>query len=554
MHIILKSEKLPNGKMPPKSHNIYLFYFLDERKNTASILPLINNALEHNLQNPLITKIFIFGNSEKGKRIILSSYEVEYVYTLKFYFSQIQNFIEERKLQGYIVVSTPYTHFGINLGLLKDTILHKKSNILAINAFSNISNKYNKCADNFIFHSNMNVPKERRKIFNIHMIRMDSCSKILYLYYVLNYEIYNESEKYKCFSVRTDPFTNFNQYFQGILNCRKHNKQDTQSPFILMEPADASIITPLLLTTIQNGNRYDIRKDTDRLFNYVREKLTKKAPFVIPRIAGIENQIVVATDNLSRNISIQEKNQIFQWFNRVLPVMKRNAGILIRTQQSIINYASMYARVFEQCELYTDWPLWGAVGRAIGDSQKYFEERYKKATLWAFIYDLYHTIYSRPWTHALRGKRVLIISSFVESYKKKVADGVLDKIYGIDLFPECELLFLKPPQTQGSNPSKEFDVELERFAKQIEGIKDQFDVALCSCGGYGNLVCGKIFEMGKSAIYVGGVLQMYFGVLGQRWLRERPDIVRLFMNEHWSRPQDSEKPKNYQQVEGSCYW
>ena len=198
--------------------------------------------------------------------------------------------------------------------------------------------------------------------------------------------------------------------------------------------------------------------------------------------------------------------------------------------------------------------LWGAVGRAIGDSQKYFEERYKKPTLWAFVYDLYHTIYSRPWTHALRGKRVLIISSFIDSYKKKVADGILDKIYGIDLFPECELLFLKPPQTQGSNPSKEFDVELERFAKQIEGIKDQFDVALCSCGGYGNLVCGKIFEMGKSAIYVGGVLQMYFGVLGQRWLRERPDIVRLFMNEHWSRPQDSEKPKNYQQVEGSCYW
>ena len=114
----------------------------------------------------------------------------------------------------------------------------------------------------------------------------------------------------------------------------------------------------------------------------------------------------------------------------------------------------------------------------------------------------------------MRGKRVLIISSFIDSYKKKVADGILDKIYGIDLFPECELLFLKPPQTQGSNPSEEFDVELERFAKQIEGIKDQFDVALCSCGGYGNLVCGKIFEMGKSAIYVGGVFADVFWGIG----------------------------------------
>ena len=245
------------------------------------------------------------------------------------------------------------------LDLLKDTILHEKPSILTINAISTVTQKYNKCADNFIFHSNMNVSKERRKIFNINMMRMDSYSKILYLYYVLNYELYNESGKFKCFSVRTDPYTSFDQYFQAILSCRRQHKQDTQSPFILLEPADTSIISSTLLTAIQNGNRYDIRKDTDRLFNYVREKLTKKEPFVIPRIAGIENQLVVATDNLSRNISIQQKNQIFQWFNRVLPVMKRNAGILIRTQQSIINYASMYAKVFEQCELYTDWPSMG---------------------------------------------------------------------------------------------------------------------------------------------------------------------------------------------------
>ena len=545
MHIILKSEKLPNGEIPPENQHIYLFYFLDEHKNQTSGT---TTALERNLHNSLITKIFIFGNKEKDKQNILSSEKVEYIYTTRFYFSQIQDFIEERNLQGYICVVSPYTYFDTSLGLLKDTILHEKPSILAINALSNISQKYNKYADNFIFHSDMNVSKERRKIFKLNMMRIGSCSKILYLYYVLNYELYNESEKYKCFSVRTDSFTNFNQYFQAILSCRKQNKQDTQSPFILMEPEDVSIISPPLLTAIQNGNRYDIRKGTDKLFNYVREKLMKKEPFVIPRIAGIEQRFVYFIATRKMNFAN------IQWVKQVLPIMKRNAGVLIRSQQSIQKYASLYAKVFAQCELYTDWPLWGAVGRAIGDSQKYVEERYKKPTLWAFVYDLYHTIYSRPWTHALRGKRVLIISSFIESYKKKVADGILDKIYGIDLFPECELLFLKPPLTQGSNPSEEFDVELERFAKQIEGIKDQFDVALCSCGGYGNLVCGKIFEMGKSAIYVGGVLQMYFGVLGQRWLRERPDVVRLFMNEHWSRPQDSEKPKNYQQVEGSCYW
>ena len=60
--------------------------------------------------------------------------------------------------------------------------------------------------------------------------------------------------------------------------------------------------------------------------------------------------------------------------------------------------------------------------------------------------------------------------------------------------------------------------------------------------------------MGKSAIYVGGVLQMYFGIYGERWMRERPDILRVYMNEHWSRPKESEKPTNHKTVENNCYW
>ena len=60
--------------------------------------------------------------------------------------------------------------------------------------------------------------------------------------------------------------------------------------------------------------------------------------------------------------------------------------------------------------------------------------------------------------------------------------------------------------------------------------------------------------MGKSSIYVGGVLQMYFGVYGNRWLKERSDVLRLFMNKHWTRPKEEEQPDGFKKVEGSCYW
>ena len=89
----------------------------------------------------------------------------------------------------------------------------------------------------------------------------------------------------------------------------------------------------------------------------------------------------------------------------------------------------------------------------------------------------------------------------------------------------------------------------------MDTIKDDYDIALVSCGGYGNLVCNYIFEKhNKSAIYVGGVLQMYFGILGNRWLEERKDVVNMYSNQYWVRPMNSEKPANHITVERGCYW
>ena len=39
--------------------------------------------------------------------------------------------------------------------------------------------------------------------------------------------------------------------------------------------------------------------------------------------------------------------------------------------------------------------------------------------------------------------------------------------------------------------------ELNKFMKELEEVKDTFDIALCSCGGYGNLIINFIYEMGK---------------------------------------------------------
>jgi hypothetical protein len=210
-------------------------------------------------------------------------------------------------------------------------------------------------------------------------------------------------------------------------------------------------------------------------------------------------------------------------------------------------------KAFDQAEAYTCWDCWGDVYKYITKSHDYIRNKYEsKQGLWAFGLDIFHYIKSLPWTHALQGKRVLIISAFEESIKEKIP--IRKEIYGVDLFPGCEITTIKPPQTQGTEDAEEFDVEIEKFFTKLDAIKDTYDIALVSAGGYGNLICSHIYSSGRSAVYVGGVLSVFFGIYGARWIKERPDILRLYLNSHWSRPKESERPKNYQNVEGGCYW
>ena len=141
---------------------------------------------------------------------------------------------------------------------------------------------------------------------------------------------------------------------------------------------------------------------------------------------------------------------------------------------------------------------------------------------------------------------------FTDSIQHKLS--ILDKIYDIDLFPGCTFILMKGPITNGSNNSYEFNIELDNFIEKIKPIINDFDVALVSCGGYGNLICNEIYKMGKSSIYIGGVLQMYFGIYGNRWVHENKYVLDIYLNKYWSRPANEEKPKDYNIIENSCYW
>jgi hypothetical protein len=156
----------------------------------------------------------------------------------------------------------------------------------------------------------------------------------------------------------------------------------------------------------------------------------------------------------------------------------------------------------------------------------------------------------RPWTSALEGKKVLVISPFarsiIEQYKHHK-----DLFYGVKL-PSFDLRTIKSPMTftgNGSNGISWFD-NLNIMESMME--EEVFDVALIGCGAYSFPLAAHAKKIGAQGIHCGGGLQLFFGIMGNRWVHS--DYVLKYKNNFWKYPEDDERPMNAQEVENSSYW
>lgn len=179
------------------------------------------------------------------------------------------------------------------------------------------------------------------------------------------------------------------------------------------------------------------------------------------------------------------------------------------------------------------------------------EEYLPQAEL-TFLFRLEPWRYQKPWSRALKGKKVLVIHPFEESVRKQYQKREL-LFPDTEVLPEFELLTLKAVQTVAGEMDDRFETWFDALQYMFEeAMKKEFDIAIIGCGAYGFPLAARLKEAGKQAIHMGGVTQILFGIKGKRWL-ENP-TYRMTFNEAWEYPLESETPKNNQKVEGSCYW
>ena len=215
-----------------------------------------------------------------------------------------------------------------------------------------------------------------------------------------------------------------------------------------------------------------------------------------------------------------------------------------------------YDRAIANCDVLASFTF---NSRNIIGIQQFFAKRHNLPQIHSKALEPFYCCMSniKPWSHYLLGKKVLIVNPFTESMKRQLAAGFqIFKDPSKRIFLDGqEFVFYKSYQTIAGNHLH--SSWRETFSLMCNDIRKlNFDIALLGCGGYGLPLCNFIkSDLNKSAIYVGGGLQLLFGVMGNRWAA-RPEWQEIIRENgcKFVKPSPDEAVPNKESIEGGCYW
>lgn len=271
---------------------------------------------------------------------------------------------------------------------------------------------------------------------------------------------------------------------------------------------------------------------------YIFNIIIKNKNSLIGRFGGIEGKIVIEII-MNNNYYISDEDRF---------KAKNNAGIGDPTNRNLKKFAVEYLNAATKVDLL------GMMSSPQSTLLAKFSDNDKYCHL--NFFNLFYTLNCPDpissnliWTNALKGKKVLVIHPFsdtIESqYSKRSAIKTISEI-----LPEFDLLTLKPPMTTEEKNKCSWLNELQETKNKILSI--DFDIAIIGAGAYGLPLGAFVKDMGKTAIQIGGITQILFGIIGKRW-EDRPHMQELIGN-GWVRPSKGEVPDNASKVEGGCYW
>jgi len=304
--------------------------------------------------------------------------------------------------------------------------------------------------------------------------------------------------------------------------------------------------TTLILQNAKSSYSVEERmKGFENLQDFIETKIQRKEKFFIGRLSGNETRFC---------------GQVLCGKNArpMLQTMAQTPGIHITSQETLKNYVQCYVNAVRNCDMLGIWDnvMYSQAIDFYNFSKKMIPQKpiFHSCALEPFYFfcpSKYNNGVDCRLDRIWKGKRILVISSHINTIKQQVKN--LDKIFKpYKIFNNNTFTFVCPPKTMAFNhENKDWVGHFEDFKKRVDG--QEFDIALVSCGGYGMPICDYIYSsMNKSCMYLGGPLQLLFGIMGKRWLNH--ETLKEYYNEFWTRPLEEDRPINHHLCEHGHYW
>jgi hypothetical protein len=297
------------------------------------------------------------------------------------------------------------------------------------------------------------------------------------------------------------------------------------------------------LCEVKKENKFNLNIDmygnaqyypTHEASDVITSMIESGKPFFVGRVGETELRTMWCYDNKFCNIRrLRDANYC----------ICVNAGFFPKRPRMIKKFCDIYKKAFTNMD---------AFGAFLWENEEYYVQKYMNLQA-SFLANVLDPLYlDNPWTKELKGKKVLVVHPFSESIATQYTKR--DKLFKDEnILPEFELRTVKAVQSVGGKGALGYRTWFEALEDmKFQIAKCDFDIALLGCGAYGLPLASYIKQMGKQAIYMGGSLQLMFGIMGKRW--ENQEYVTKHVNEYWVRPSEKERPKQSNIVEGGCYW
>jgi len=482
--IYSKSEQIPIEKEKQNNDKIVIvtqFFIHKNEKRTKEI----KYCLQKNCENASVDTIYllnerIYTQEELGVSETHMSKIIQKNIDKRIHFHDILNAIETETIQGIVVIMNSDIMVDDSIEKLRYTNIfnnpEQKSMITLLryeyeNNYVPFDTNCNESKifgprpdsqDTWIIHSRQNIPKEYREWFDIPFGKPGCDNKFVFLFRFFNYTIYNDP-----LSIKT--------YHYHKTNLRDYNVNDR--------------IPPIYECICPYGLNDMVYRD-------------------VPKI----------TNNYTK-WNYQENTQLYTLLKTLVD---SNKPFLIPAVDDLIVNGSFYDEVFSYCDYYFSRDMYHELYAHYGKREDVVSNKFPdKTKLWESLRTVICFMYHNPWTLALEGKRLLIISPYADIMSKNGVNG------SANLLKNNSYSFWKWDRNTNQTHA------LKKTLEYCNARKDEYDIALIDADLISNIISGELYKIRKSSINMNEDLCLLFNLYKNSHYQQFPDFFNLKTNQNW---------------------